>query len=283
MRTTKLGTRREADRELVIVADDNADMREYVSRLLSDQYRVHTVPNGLEALKAVETLKPDLVLADVMMPELDGFSLLRSIRARSGTIPVILLSARAGEESRVEGLESGADDYLVKPFAARELLARVKSTIELSRIRRKASESERKLRAEAELERTRLRELFMNVPAAIAMLSGPEHRWTFVNHAYIRATGRNGPEDFIGKTIRESMRELEVQVFFDLLDNVYRTGTPYFGTEMKAVLDRAATQQGREGYFNFVYQPIRNTSGEVEGILVHAVEVTEQVLARRTH
>ena len=103
-------------------------------------------------------MRPALVLADVMMPQLDGFGLLRAIRDDAGlaSMPVILLSARAGEESRVEGLQAGADDYLVKPFTARELLARVEAHLKLANLRRDTSEREERLRLEAELERERL-------------------------------------------------------------------------------------------------------------------------------
>jgi len=90
-----------------------------------------------EALEVARARPPDLVLTDVMMPVLDGFGLLRELRAdpRTKAIPVVMLSARAGEESRVEGLESGADDYLVKPFSARELVARVTTHLQLGRLR----------------------------------------------------------------------------------------------------------------------------------------------------
>ena len=129
-------------RPRVLVADDNADMRQYVARVLSEQYRVETVPDGAAALAAVRRQLPDLVLTDVMMPRMDGFGLLRELRADPPTsgLPVILLSARAGEESRVEGMQSGADDYLVKPFSARELVARVTAHVEMARVRRDASE-----------------------------------------------------------------------------------------------------------------------------------------------
>src|SRR5205807_6837828 len=132
-----------AERELIVLADDNADMREYVRRLLSQQYRVHAVSNGEEALAAVRDLNPDLILTDVMMPGLDGFGVLRLIRQDPSTAgkPVILLSARAGEESRVEGLEQGADDYLVKPFTARELLARVQTHLQMARLRSQSEEA----------------------------------------------------------------------------------------------------------------------------------------------
>jgi PAS domain S-box-containing protein len=126
----------------ILLADDNADMRDYVRRLLTGQYEVQSVPDGQSALRAIRDHIPDLVLADIMMPGMDGLELLRAIRSdsRARQTPIILLSARAGEESKVEGLDAGADDYLVKPFTARELLARVKAHVSLAQERRRATE-----------------------------------------------------------------------------------------------------------------------------------------------
>ena len=131
------------DRPLVLVADDNADMRQYIVRLLGPHFRTEAAPDGEAALAAARARTPDLVLTDVMMPRLDGFGLLQALRAdpRTSDVPVIMLSARAGEESRIEGLQEGADDYLVKPFSARELLARVKAHLKMARMRRESSEA----------------------------------------------------------------------------------------------------------------------------------------------
>ena len=128
----------------ILLADDNADMRDYVSRLLVQQgYEVTAVADGSAALDEIRRRSPDLVLSDVMMPGLDGFQLLAVLRKDPDLreLPVILLSARAGEEARVEGLDAGADDYLTKPFSARELLARVGANLTLSRARREAAEA----------------------------------------------------------------------------------------------------------------------------------------------
>jgi signal transduction histidine kinase/PleD family two-component response regulator len=124
----------------VLLADDNADMRAYVQRLLSAEYEVEAVGDGGSALAAARRRRPDLIVADVMMPVLDGFGLVRELRSDADLrgVPVMLLSARAGEEARVEGWSAGADDYLVKPFSARELLARVESHLNLTRVRRDA-------------------------------------------------------------------------------------------------------------------------------------------------
>jgi PAS domain S-box-containing protein len=138
-------------RPRILLAEDNGDMRNYVGRLLREQgYAVEAVADGAAALKSVRRAKPDLILSDVMMPNLDGIGLLRSLREDSSlsSIPVLLLSARAGEEFRIHGLGLGADDYLVKPFSARELLSRVKAHVESNQRQR---ESENRLRLALEL------------------------------------------------------------------------------------------------------------------------------------
>jgi PAS domain S-box-containing protein len=131
------------ERPRILLADDNADMRQYLQRLLSEHYHVEAVSDGRAALDAVKQSMPDLILSDVMMPRLDGFGLLRGIRADQGlcALPVILLTARAGEESRVEGMQAGADDYLEKPFSAKELLARVGSLLQITRLRRESEQA----------------------------------------------------------------------------------------------------------------------------------------------
>ncbi len=122
----------------VLIADDNADMRDYLSRLLTGaNYEVRAVADGLQALQSVRTQSPDLLVSDVMMPGMDGLTLVATLRADplTAAIPVLLLSARSGQEAAIEGLQAGADDYLVKPFAAAELLARARAIVRLNRLR----------------------------------------------------------------------------------------------------------------------------------------------------
>ncbi|HET8824352.1 MAG TPA: ATP-binding protein [Terriglobales bacterium] len=139
----------------VLVADDNQDMRDYLVSLLQPRFDVTSMENGRLALDSAIRNPPDVVLSDVMMPEMDGFQLLSSLRKvpETSTIPVILLSARAGEEARVEGMQAGADDYLIKPFTARELFARVEAHAKIARFRQEAYRREREL--EQELSRAR--------------------------------------------------------------------------------------------------------------------------------
>lgn len=143
----------------ILVVDDNADMRSYLRRLLGSRWQVEAAVDGEDALERIRSQRPDLVISDVMMPQLDGFGLLRAIREDPDLrqLPVILLSARADEPASTEGLESGADDYLIKPFSGRELFARVTSQLRLHQLRRQLLEQEEQLtdhlrRANAELE-----------------------------------------------------------------------------------------------------------------------------------
>ena len=259
-----LGQPPDEARRCIILADDNADMRDYVSRLLSPSYDVTAVGDGAEALRLALARKPDLILTDVMMPNLDGFGLLRELRARPETssIPVIMLSARAGEEAKVEGLEAGADDYLVKPFSARELLARVGGMLAIARVR--------------ETERRRLREIFERAPAFIATLRGPTHIFEVANPLYLQLVGED--REIIGRSVREALPEAEEQGFPALLDSVYRTGVPYVGRSVPVRLDHG--ENSVERFIDFVYQPIVGDDGEVAGIFVHGNDVTEQVRAR---
>jgi signal transduction histidine kinase len=125
----------------VLIADDNADMREYLTQLVSEHWQTTLAVNGKQALELALKDPPDLVLSDVMMPEMDGVALLNALRTdpRTATVPVILISARAGEEERLAGLETGADDYVLKPFSAREVLTRIRTHLEMAKVRRGAA------------------------------------------------------------------------------------------------------------------------------------------------
>mgnify|MGYP002776996489 CR=1 FL=1 len=129
----------------VLLVDDNADMRSYLTRILSEYVQVEAVADGMTALRVAQAQVPDLILSDVMMPELDGFGLLQALRSdpRTREIPIILLSARAGEEAIVEGLEAGADDYLIKPFSAQELVSRVNAHLQMAQLRTTALQEAR--------------------------------------------------------------------------------------------------------------------------------------------
>jgi PAS domain S-box-containing protein len=265
----------------VLFADDNADVREYVARVLGDRFTVRTVPDGEAALAALEEFAPDVVLTDAMMPRGNGFELLSAIRSRPEThdLPVMILSARAGEEARIEGLEAGANDYLIKPFSARELLARVTSQATISRLRKRNEYAERVLRVEARAAERRFRQLLTETPAAIALLRGPEHVFELANEEYLRLVDRGSESELLGRRVIDVFPEIEEQGFIEILNRVYRTAEPFIGRETFVRLERSG-QASAEIFLNFVYQPVKDPEGRTEGILFHGVDVTDLVNAR---
>jgi PAS domain S-box-containing protein len=184
----------------ILIVDDNADMRAYLARLLRRYWQVETVADGEAAVTAARLSLPDLVLSDVMMPRLDGFGLLRELRAdaRTSSIPVVLVSARAGTESAIEGLEAGADDYLVKPFSARELVARVRANLELARLRVDNAQ----LEATA-AERARAERVLMTLPEGVFTIdpAGAVDVW---NPAAAQITGLPA-ETVVGRPVEQAL------------------------------------------------------------------------------
>jgi signal transduction histidine kinase/DNA-binding response OmpR family regulator len=256
-------------RARILLADDNADIREYVSRLLGQRWQVETVADGRQALAAIRRSRPDLLITDVMMPELDGFGLVAALRADADLrgLPVLILSARAGEEARLEGLQAGADDYLVKPFSARELIARVEMQLLRASIR-----------AVEDVQRRRLTDVFEQAPAAIAIMRGPDHVFELANATYLSLVGHR---DIVGKPVREALPELEGQGVYELLDLVYETGEPHVGRALRLTVVTRPGAPPEEMFFDFVYKPMRDASGAVDGIAAVVFEVSELARARR--
>jgi PAS domain S-box-containing protein len=256
-----------AEAAKILIADDNADMREYLRRLVSQRWNVRTALDGEEALAQARSWQPELVLSDVMMPRLDGFELIARLRADEATaaIPVVLLSARAGEDARLDGLRAGADDYLVKPFSARDLVARIEAQLARSHSRR-----------DEQAARLRLSRLFEQAPVGIALLHCPEFTYTIANRPYRELVGR---EELLGKTVRQALPELEGQGIYELLEQVRATQEPYVGESTHLRLMRRGVQD--EGWFTFVFQPIVDPGGHAEAILVIVYEVTELARAKQ--
>ncbi len=262
------------DASCVLVADDNTDMRDYLTRLMRERWRVEAVSDGRRALEAARSHRPDVVVADVMMPGLDGFALVRALREDPATAstPVILLSARAGDEATAEGLRKGADDYLAKPFSARQLLARVEVQLASARARREA-------RAAAERERARLYSLFMQAPAAIVILRGPDLVIELANPVWLGVVRKD--EGVVGRRLLDVLPELRVQSVREMLARVLRTGIAEHGDSFPVHLDRRGDGRLDEAYFDFVYAPMREVDDTISGVLVFGFEVTDRVAARK--
>ena len=267
------GTNVDASRQrpTVLVADDNTDMRGYICRLLGRRYEIVSVGDGEAALKHVLEDPPDLVLADVMMPRLDGFALVQELRNRpeTKTMPIILLSARAGEESRIEGLERGADDYLIKPFSAKELLARVAAHLEISGVRRDA---ERALR-----HRSQQFETLLNQAPLGVYLVDADFRLMQVNPLALPMFG--DIPNLIGRDLDEIVHILWEQPYADELVMIFRhtldTGEPYIAPErIERRLDRGVIES-YEWRVNRIVLP----DGRF-GAVCYFRDVSIQVLAR---
>jgi PAS domain S-box-containing protein len=250
----------------VVLADDNADLREYARRLLCEHYDVHVVADGQAALEAAREVRPDLIVSDVMMPRLDGFGLIREVRAdpQLRAIPIVLLSARAGEEARIEGLDSGADDYLVKPFSARELLVRAATLIRSAELRRRAEEA-----------RTQFETLLNEAPLGVILVD-EDFRVAGVNPIAVPLIGAT---DLIGRDFDAVLRtawpsepaEEIIRRFRDTL----QTGEPHVVPEFIALRkDRQVLE-----YYEWQVSRIPLPGGR-RGVVCYFRDISQRVLAR---
>jgi PAS domain S-box-containing protein len=265
-------TQSPAIRARVLVADDNADMRDYVTRILAQNYDVDAVADGRIALRRIQANPPDLVLTDVMMPELDGFALLAAIRANepSQSIPVILLSARAGEEARIEGLHAGADEYLVKPFSARELVARVASQLQLARVRR---DTEQALRYRSEQHQT----LLNQAPLGVYLVDA-DFKIREMNPVAVPVFG-DIPGGVVGRDFDEIIHIIWEKEYADELVAIFRTtlatGEPHVAPERAQFrIDRGVTE-----YYEWRLDRITLPDGRF-GLVCYFRDISEQVTAR---
>ena len=259
-------------RPRILLADDNADMRAYVRRLLERHYDVVAVGDGQQALDSIRERPPDLVLTDIMMPRLDGFGLLAAIRAdaRTQSVPVIMLSARAGEEARIDGLSAGADDYLAKPFGARELLARVGSHFKLAQQR---GELERKLRYRSE----QLETLLEGAPLGIYLI-GADFRIRSVNPV-ARPVFGDIPGGVEGRDFEEVVRLIRDPSQADDVVRIFRhtlaTGEPYYTREHATI----RPEHGVREYYEWRVERITLPDGE-RGLVCYFRDISAHVEAR---
>lgn len=249
----------------ILIVDDNGDMRAYLKRLLEPYFTIQTAINGADALDQIKSDLPSLVLSDVMMPVMDGKALLQQIRGNEETyrLPVIFLSARAGEEARIDGLEAGADDYLVKPFSAAELLTKVRAQINISKARGYAEEQ--------------LRSLLMEAPVAMAIYRGANHVIELANQRMLTYWGRSR-ETTTKRPLFEVIPELADQGFRQILDKVYHTGERYVSIETPILILRFEKQE--TAYVNLTIEPLKDENNLINGMIAVAADVTLQVNAR---
>ena len=258
--TAMAGTKMESPR--ILLVDDNADMRDYITHLLKTRFSVVAVSNGADALQQALNATPDLVLTDVMMPGIDGFGLIRELRAHPETshLPIILLSARAGEESRLEGVQAGADDYLIKPFTARELLARVQAHLEISRIRRESADRIR--RSEQEL-----RLITDYAPVSLVRFDR-DGRYLYINRRHAERFGRK-PEEMLGKNLQETVGQ-----------SWYETVWPRFSAALRGefVEFEAEFDYVNSGprWMRVWYVPEFDPRGEVPSVVAVLLDITER-------
>ncbi|GAB3470575.1 hypothetical protein GCM10027321_41120 [Massilia terrae] len=257
-----------ARRGTVFIVDDNADMRDYLTRLLAPLHVVRGFVNGREALDAARGWRPDLVVSDVMMPVMGGYEMLAALRHDSelASVPVLLLSARAGEDERIAAERAGADGYMEKPFSSRELLAKVDALLLRARLHDIEAAHMRRMNA-----------VFEQVPAPIALLRGPEHVYELANPGYRKLVGER---ELLHRPVREALPELSQEILA-MLDRTYQTGETYLGRGVRVDIVRGDPPAPEESYFDVVYQPTRDAVGRIDGIAVVAFEVTEAVLATR--
>ncbi|WP_460994715.1 ATP-binding response regulator [Spirosoma harenae] len=246
----------------ILVVDDNADMRDYLSRLLTPYFSVATALNGADAIRQIVSNPPQLILSDIMMPVMDGKELLQRLKQSTATasIPFIFLSARAGQEARIDGLEAGADDYLVKPFSGPELLSKVRTQISLNQSRRH--------------EEMRLRTLVQQAPVAMLLVKGEDLVIELINQTMLDLIHREA--DVLGKPLLEAMPELKGQAFINRCLQVYQTGLADQGWSVPIPVQRDG--QLKTGYFNITLTPYYE-GNTLTGVLEVCTEVTELVEA----
>ena len=258
------------DTSYILVVDDNPDMRNYLKNILGRKFTVLTAVNGIDALQKMQDQAPRLVVSDVMMPGMDGIQLLKAIKENKNyeRIPVILLTARAGEESRIEGYQIGADDYLVKPFSTKELLARI--TAQLS-MRERIEENEKQL------------EYFIKkAPVGIAIYKGRDFIVEAANDRVLEMWGKT-LDEVKGKTLTDIFPEIITQEYARELYKVsvekFLKGETFTVNEVEFTFQRNG--QPYKGWYNCTYEPLKDPHGNRTGIIAVVNEVTDQVIARK--
>lgn len=246
-------------RAKLLIVDDNADMREYLKRLTGKYFEVVVAENGEKAMNIVAANRPDIIVSDIMMPVMDGIELLHAIKNNPVTarIPVILLSARAGEEAKIEGYEVGADDYLVKPFSSKELLARVRSQLRIVKMYREVEDSEARFRTVA------------NTAPVMVWMQDEDQRFNFVNTGWRDFTGCND-----GIDLNDGWKDYVHKDDFNVLQAAYKTAyKDANGFEIEYRLKR------NDGVYRWVLDrgvPRFAASGQLLGFIGSCIDIHER-------
>jgi signal transduction histidine kinase/DNA-binding NarL/FixJ family response regulator len=246
---------------VILLADDNADMREYVSGLLEGRFQLVQAGTGKTALAEAEQLLPDLVLTDIMMPEMDGLALLSALRRNPATriVPVIMLSARAGEEARIDGIDAGADDYLTKPFSARELLARVEAQLKMARLRKEAVAEQAALNLEITKAKRFAWEALEHIPDVFFTFDS-SFRFNYMNAAGGAIARRLGKE-LLGECIWDLLPELRGTIVESSFRRVM---------EQRLALEFEYYYEPFASWFHYQIYPLPD-----DGIIMYAQDITE--------
>jgi len=269
----------------VLLVEDNGDMRTYLDKLLRNAgFDVMTSVDGEEALALAAQLRPDLILSDVMMPKVDGLQLLASLRAdaKLRDVPVLLLSARAGEEAKVEGLAAGANDYLTKPFSARELIARVRANLDMAAVRRESQEALHRVNESLERQVQERTADLRDKEARLRTIFGT----TFAYQLYLAVDGTlldANPTALAGIDAA-----LEDVIGRKLWETPWFSATPEMAVLIRDSMPAVASGQtlrreihldlGRMGWhwLDFQMRPVLDAEGSVVAIVPEAVDVTER-------
>jgi signal transduction histidine kinase/DNA-binding response OmpR family regulator len=272
---------------ILLVDDIPANLLALEALLAPFGHRLVRAGSGHEALRCALQEDFALILMDVRLGDMSGIEVTALLRDRERTrhTPVLLMTAASSDDRELlAGYAHGAVDYLRKPLVPEVLRAKVAVFVDLYRAREAVRRQEEMLRAKERealenAHRERLHHMLMQAPAAITILRGPELLFEFVNPLYEKLVGRPIP---LGRPLREVVPEAAAQPgVMERFRNVLKTGEPFVGTEVSSKWDRYGKGALEEGFFNLIYQAVRDEHGRITGVLTFAVEVTEQVLARR--
>ncbi|HNW33879.1 MAG TPA: response regulator [Candidatus Ozemobacteraceae bacterium] len=246
----------------ILVVEDDRDANDLLQQTLSDEgYSVEQAFDGLQGLEAVARFQPDLMLLDVMMPQMDGIELCRKLRAdpKTRSLPVLLLTAKDSLTEKISGFEAGGDDYITKPFVIGELLARIKAHLRIQ-----------KLKNDLELSEARYRSLIEQSPDALLLLS-PHLELLFHNSRFIELLKGRTTEALTGRELTALYPVSDLfQEIAAVASDANRTATPIDRTVQLSASNKRAL------HLEVRCSPIKNATGETAMLQVVIRDVTQR-------